>query len=614
VRVWSGRPSPPPSTEEAVITVVEEGTREGAVASAEAEADGHDRPALAEGIELIGEMEGSGFKEPPSLVRRADGQVIQLTPLLYAVAARSDGQHTLDEIAEEVGAEIGRGVSADNVHVLVDKKLRPLGVLAEADGSSPQARKADPMLALRFRAAVIPEALSNRLAGVFRPLFFGPIVLAALVGLVVADVWLFAGHGVAQSIREGLYHPGLFLPLFGAVVLSAALHEIGHAAACRYGGGTPGKMGCGIYLAWPAFYTDVTDAYRLGKKGRLRTDLGGVYFNVLVILATYGISFATRNEAVLILVVVQHFEIVHQLLPVVRLDGYYIVADLTGVPDLFARIKPILQSLLPWKRADERVTVLKRWVRLAVTVWVLIVVPLLVFQLLMVLMHLPRIVGTALDSGGKQLAAISGAFGDGNVLGVLSGVLQLVALAIPVIGILLMLASVARRLATTAWTRTEERPVARTLVCVAGAAFVALLLLAWVPKGNYRPIQPGERGTLTEGIAAVRRLPTGDGPLESRRAAEAAGRLEATDGDADADEPATAPATADDVDGSTSPTTSTTVEDPAPTTTERAVTTTAARSTSATTARTTATTSASTTTSTTEPETTTTSTTDTTAP
>ena len=30
----------------------------------------------ADGVELIGEMAGSGYKIPPSLVRRADGQTI----------------------------------------------------------------------------------------------------------------------------------------------------------------------------------------------------------------------------------------------------------------------------------------------------------------------------------------------------------------------------------------------------------------------------------------------------------------------------------------------------------------------------------------------------------
>ncbi|HUP86581.1 MAG TPA: hypothetical protein VM143_13010 [Acidimicrobiales bacterium] len=574
------------------------------------ETAGPDRPKLADGIQLIGEMEGSGFKDPPSLVRRADGQVIQLTPLLYGVAARSDGDHSIDDIADEVGKEIGRGVSADNVSVLVDKKLRPLGILAAADGSSPDAKKPDPFLGLKFRAAVIPEALSDRLAGVFQPLFFLPIVLAALAALVVGDVWLFGNHGVAQSLRTGLYHPGLFLPLFGAVALSAAFHEIGHAAACRYGGGSPGKMGCGVYLAWPAFYTDVTDAYRLGKKGRLRTDLGGVYFNVLVILTTYSVYFATRNEAILLLVVIQHFEIVHQLLPVVRLDGYYIVADLTGVPDLFTRIKPILVSLIPGRTADDRVTVLKPWVRVAVTAWVLVVVPMLVFQLFMVLVHLPRIIGTAVDSGGKQLTAVTQSFGDGNVLGALSGMVQIIALAIPILGILLMLSNLGRGIARTAWRRTEGRPVARVGVTLLGAVAIGLLLFAWLPRSNYEPIRRGERGTLSEGATALSHLPRGDGPLESRRRARVAGRLDDADGGTTARNSATTPTTVVTDDAATTTTedsTTTTVRTTTTTTTDAPTTTTSVRST---------TTTSSTTTTTDAPTTTTTdaSTTTTTAP
>jgi putative peptide zinc metalloprotease protein len=475
---------------------------------------------LAEGVELIGEYEGSGFKEPPSLARRSDGQVIQLPPLLYGVAVRADGQHTCESIASEVSQEIGRGLDVDQVRFLVDEKLRPLGILAAADGSSPRLEKPDPFLALRFRAAVISERMSDRLGTLFKPLFLPFVVLAALGAFVAVDVWLFLVHGVAQSLRESIYHPGFFLPLFAAVVVSAAFHEIGHAAACRYGGGHPGKMGCGIYLAWPAFYTDVTDAYRLGRRARLRTDLGGVYFNVVFVLITTGAYFATGFEPLLLLVVIQHFEIAHQLLPVVRLDGYYIIADLTGVPDLFARIGPILRSLVPWRHADERVTVLKRWVRVAVTAWVLIVVPLLLFELFIVLMHLPRIIGTAWDSGRGLVDAATAAFGDGETLTGISSVLQLIVLVIPVAGIVLMLYKVAINALRSGWTRTDGRPVLRVLFSSAVAAVVALLLFAWVPKDNYEPIRPGERGTVGEGVAAVRRLPAGDAPLYSEQQAE----------------------------------------------------------------------------------------------
>ena len=48
-------------------------------------------------------------------------------------------------------------------------------------------------------------------------------------------------------------------------------------------------MGAGLYLVWPAFYTDVTDSYRLGRGGRLQTDLGGLYFNAIVAVAITGV-------------------------------------------------------------------------------------------------------------------------------------------------------------------------------------------------------------------------------------------------------------------------------------------------------------------------------------
>jgi putative peptide zinc metalloprotease protein len=243
---------------------------------------------LADGIELIGEYQGSGFKEPPYIARRADGQMIQLPKLLFLIAKQVDGRRDANQVATEVTREFGRGVSGENVAFLADKKLRPLGVLAAADGSSPKLEKPDPMLALKFRAALIPRGVVNGFTTVFHPLFWPIVVLAALAGLVALDAWLFFFHGVAQSVRNLINEPVFFLLVFALVVLSAAFHECGHATGLRYGGGKPGVMGAGLYMVWPAFYTDVTDSYRLSKGARLRTDLGGVYLNVNLMLLTVG--------------------------------------------------------------------------------------------------------------------------------------------------------------------------------------------------------------------------------------------------------------------------------------------------------------------------------------
>src|SRR5688572_26976272 len=313
-----------------------------------------DRPRRADGIQLMGEYAGSGFKEPPGIVRRSDGQVIQLTRLLFLVAEAADGSRRMDEIAEEVSRSYEKQVSAENVRTLVEK-LRPMGVLADAAGRTPDLERPDQLLALRFRKGFVSERAVAVLARVFRPLFLPPVVVAVLAGSAAVDVWVFGTHGFGEGLRDALYQPGYILLVLAFVVVSAAFHEIGHAAACAYGGAKPGRIGAGLYLCWPAFFTDVTDSYRLDRRGRLRTDLGGVYFNLVFVLATAGLYAITGFEPLLLVIIFQHFEIAHQLLPVVRLDGYYIVSDLVGVPDLFTRMRSILQSALPWQRSDDRV-------------------------------------------------------------------------------------------------------------------------------------------------------------------------------------------------------------------------------------------------------------------
>jgi putative peptide zinc metalloprotease protein len=475
---------------------------------------GENRLFLADGIELIGKYEGSGFKEAPYVARRADGQVVQMPRLLYLVAERCDGSRDCAQIAAEVSEAFGRGLAADQVQYLAQEKLVPLGVLAGPGGEQPQLQKIDPLLALRFRAAVVPQNVVNAITTVFRPAFFPLVVVGVLGGLVALDVWLFFFHGVAQSLRQTLYDPAFLLLLLGLVILSAAFHECGHATACRYGGATPGAMGVGIYIVWPAFYTDVTDAYRLGKAGRLRTDLGGVYFNVIFILATGAAYFLTGFEPLLLIIPIQHLEIIHQFLPFIRLDGYYIVSDLTGVPDMFARIKPTLKSLIPWREPDDRVTELKPWVRGAVTLYVFTVIPILLLMFGLMVMNAPRIFATAWDSFFVQYHKL----GHGGALSTTMSAIQMGVLVLPSAGIVASFSRFGRRIGGAAWTRTEGRPAVRGAFVVATAVAAAFIGYIWWPNGDYRPIQPGERGTLQGGINEFANAPTGRPALTKQRA------------------------------------------------------------------------------------------------
>jgi putative peptide zinc metalloprotease protein len=471
-----------------------------------------DVPVPAAGLQLIGQLPGSGYRTAPALVRRGDGQMLQLTPLLYRTLEAVDGQRGYDEIAARVSEGSGRSITGADVRVLVDSKLRPLGMVCLADGSQPELRKANPLLALRLRWVVSDPAVTRRITAPFGWLFSPLVVAAVLVAFVLVCKWVLFDRGLALAAHQAFDRPGLLLAVFAITVLSAGFHEFGHAAAARYSGATPGAMGAGLYLVWPAFYTDVTDSYRLGRGGRIRTDLGGLYFNALLSVAMFGLWALTGWDAVLLVIGTQLVQMIRQLPPLVRFDGYHLLADLTGVPDLFHRIKPTLLGLLPSRWGNEESKVLKPWAKAVVTLWVLLVVPLLALTVLVTVLSLPRILATAAVSFGHQFSAMLERFGALDVVGGLVKLLAVVAVGLPVLGISYLLGRSVRQLAGAVWRATVGRPGRRALAGVVAVAVLLGLAFAWWPRGNYRPIQSYERGTLGEVLPASlagRAVPSG---------------------------------------------------------------------------------------------------------
>lgn len=454
-------------------------------------------PRRADGLELLGEVAGSGYRRAPALVRRADGQTIQLTPLLYRLLEAVDGARDYDELATVFGERVGRLATADDVRYLVETKLRPLGVLRQPDGSEPLVQKANPLLGLRFKLVVSNAETTRRLTAPFAWLFRPPVVLAVVVAFAATTWWMAFDKGLASAARQAIYEPELLLLVFALTLLSAGFHELGHAAACRYADGRPGAMGVGLYLVWPAFYTDVSDSYRLARADRLRVDLGGLYFNTIFGLAILALWAAVGWDALLLVFAAQLLVMVRQLVPIVRFDGYHILADLTGVPDLFAHIKPTLLGLLPtrWGRADGRA--LKAWARAVVTAWVLVVVPLLAGVLLLVVLVLPRIVATAWDSLGLQSNALDAGWAQSDAAAVVLALLSMLLICLPVLGIGYLLARIGLRTARGVWRATAGRPPLRVATVLAATLLGVLVVSAWWPDGQYRPIQAREDGTLS---------------------------------------------------------------------------------------------------------------------
>ncbi|PIM73522.1 hypothetical protein CTU88_07130 [Streptomyces sp. JV178] len=404
---------------------------------------------LTEGTELVGEFAGSGYRHPPHLVHRFDGQVINLPALLYETAksvgrhqdsATESGSaaHLLARVAQELTRTTGREFTAEHVAYVLDNKLAPLGITTRSDGTVADfAKAAHPFLGLRYRAAVVSEGATWVIAGMFAWLFQPFLVLMAVSTFLAMEIWLFSTANTGLAMTRVMADPGGILTMLGLTLASAAFHEVGHAAACRYGKVRPGAMGCGVYLVWPAFYTDVTSSYRLDRVGRLRTDLGGVYFNSLFVLGMITLYLYSPSPVLLAAILLVNLEMFQQLLPTLRFDGYYIVSDLVGIPDLFKYIGPILRRTVLRRPPEERLAALKRWPQVVVTVWVLVVLPVLALQLGVILFHLPQMATTAWTTATTLVT--SAGEGDAPVLGTVAAYVQILFLLLPLLGILLIL-------------------------------------------------------------------------------------------------------------------------------------------------------------------------------
>ena len=403
-------------------------------------------PRLAEGVQLLGPYKDAGYAADHYLVGRGDGRIVLVSGVVYAIAEAIDGRTDLGAVARAVGERLGRHLEVAHLEKVIEQRLRPLGVVASEappGAASPEPAAGSPMLSVGLRCTLLPARAVGAVSGVLRPLFHPAVVAVALGLFVGVDAWFFSRPGLTAALVAVLGHPKALATTLGLLLVAMLTHELGHATACRYGGGRPGRIGIGVYLFFPAFFTNVTDAYRLSRAGRVRTDLGGVYFNAVFVVVA-GLLLVQRRSAVLVAVVLLlQVGMCEQLLPLVRLDGYFVLSDLIGVPDLFGHV-----GLLLTRGRDARVRGrLRPRARALVLGWLAIVAPVLGALLALLALRLPLFVRVSWRVGHLEWAAILAAARIRDVAALVVDALSLVLVVLPFAGMALLALRGAGRLA-----------------------------------------------------------------------------------------------------------------------------------------------------------------------
>jgi putative peptide zinc metalloprotease protein len=414
-------------------------------------------PGLAPDVELCGRSAVSGFTAPQWLIRDGD-RFLQVSELLYRVAEQLDGRKTYGHVAARLTATTEWEVSAEAARTIVQTRLRSLGLLDAVDGRGSRPRRPlGPPLLARARLKVIGARHLDQPSELLKVMYLPVVLVATLTAAVLAHVWMYFEQDMLGAARGVLLNPASLLAVLLLVVLGGAFHELGHAAALRYAGGRARSMGIGLFVIFPIFYTDVTDAYRFGRKARLRTDLGGIYFHLLFTTLLISVYLISGASLLLVAVALINLDTLRQLIPFIRLDGYWAVCDLTGVPDLNQQAGMYLRRFRR-RRGDAADAVaaptLRKGAATIALIYVAVAVPLLAAAAVMIAVRFPVLAEGTWRSLQIQVTGIALAWDQHDFLAVVASIAQLIILMLPLIG----LAAMAFVLATVFWA-----PVQRTM-------------------------------------------------------------------------------------------------------------------------------------------------------
>ena len=304
-------------------------------------------------------------------VELSTGVHFQVNEKLYHLLECLRTPMTLTDLAVEFQRRTGQPVALDQLQQL-GEQLTEQGIITHAmPGQHPTitppkpAQAAGALLSLHYRRDLFAAETLAPLARALQFFFKRPLAILLMVLVVV--VHLFAYYQVGTIANFDIANVNFPLAL-GLLLASVAIHELGHLAACHRYQCPHGALGFGLYFYNPVFYVDVTAAWRLPRKQRAVVDIGGVYLHLLCVPLFWLGFLATHDQTFLSTILVTDMAVMLNFLPLMKLDGYWLLSDLAGVPNLHTRTgEAILQfgrwllSLVGWRSKQPQALSFNQW-------------------------------------------------------------------------------------------------------------------------------------------------------------------------------------------------------------------------------------------------------------
>jgi putative peptide zinc metalloprotease protein len=264
----------------------------------------------------------------------------------YSILSTLDGKKSLEDIYQKFGSQY----SCDKLNELIARayKLR----LLEKDCISKEDEKNlgivrriirnftyEKLFHIKIKT-IRPDYWLNRIHSVTRFLFNRYVLIVSLAVILAGLIALFSNWTVVYNTFWQAVHSGEILIMIVPLLAIIILHELAHGLLCKHFGGYIYEMGFMFFYFAPTFYCNVTDSYRFNRGKRISINGAGIYLqfvlgscSILVWFIT-GSSFGTWGRLALLFSFVNYFSGCLNLIPFIKLDGYWILSAIVQIDNL----------------------------------------------------------------------------------------------------------------------------------------------------------------------------------------------------------------------------------------------------------------------------------------
>jgi len=311
------------------------------------------RPKFRRDLEVFDEGQG-GYSQSVVLKDPVTEKYFRLSVYEYRFLKTLDGMLDVEEALERL-KEKGHHYRAEDARQILGKAAQLGLVLGTKFGTaqlqsylktrSDQAKRTARFSQLYFLYIPLwnPDRFLERTLWIFRK-----IVTTWTLGLVAllapgAIYLIFANATRFEQEYLFFFNWQNLLYLWITIALTKLIHEFAHAYVAKHFGLRVPRMGLAFLIFFPCLYCDTTDAWQLAdRKQRMAISAAGIIAEgVVAILATYLWHFSRPgilNSLAYYLMAVSFLStILFNGNPLIKFDGYFILADFLQMPKLFSK-------------------------------------------------------------------------------------------------------------------------------------------------------------------------------------------------------------------------------------------------------------------------------------